>query len=250
MGRLRRGLGLTVGTLKKPLGTCPYGFKTCSMLSEVRRRSRNWLLQLRNRSLHQHMYLCDLRSNMCNSSFHSGLNPSSATLFTIRFRTTVATPLQKAAPLVRSNRFKPCCNLGLNGVSTRGSNRAAPSFQTLLQTKKHRDVTLGVCKLGLEPWFTQGGTGGAKLQHNYSHLVKMVSPNAKLTSCNPDPFSISFLRLVESKLNLVSWFSTSRSGCVQPVRIVEIRPNTAKMLGVRLDFGLPLVAKKAAWNES
>ena len=79
-------------------------------------------------------------SNMCNSLFqlfcHPGLNPSSATLFTIGFRTTVATSLQKAAPLVRSNRLKPCCNLGLNGVSTRGSNRAAPSFQTLLQTKK------------------------------------------------------------------------------------------------------------------
>ena len=78
----------------------------------------------------------------------------------------------------------------------------------------------------------------------YSHLVKMVSPNAKLTSCNPDPFFISFLRLVESKLNLVSWFSTSRSGCVQPVRIVEFRPNTAKMLGVRLDFGFTLSQEK------
>jgi len=64
------------------------------------------------------------------------LNPSSATLFTIRFRTTVATPLQKAAPLVRSNRLKPFCNLGLNGVSTLGSNRVAPQFQTPLQTKK------------------------------------------------------------------------------------------------------------------
>ena len=91
------------------------------------------------------------------------LNPSSATLFTIRFRTTVATPLQKAAPLVRSNRLKPFCNLGLNGVSTRGSNRVALPFQTMLQTKKHRDFTLGVCKLGLEPWFTQGGTVRAKL---------------------------------------------------------------------------------------
>ncbi len=64
------------------------------------------------------------------------LNPSSATLFTIGFRTTVATSLQKAASLVRSNRLKPCCNLGLNGVSTLVSNRVAPSFQTLLQTKK------------------------------------------------------------------------------------------------------------------
>lgn len=78
----------------------------------------------------------------------------------------------------------------------------------------------------------------------------MVSPNAKLTSCNPDPFFISFLRLVESKLNLVSWFSTSRSGCVQPVRIVEIRSKTAKMLGVRLDFGLTLGNEKAVRNES
>ena len=32
MGRLRWGLGLTLTTSKKPLGTCPYGFKTCSML--------------------------------------------------------------------------------------------------------------------------------------------------------------------------------------------------------------------------
>ncbi len=52
------------------------------------------------------MYLCDLRSNMCNSSFHSGLNPSSATLFTTWFRTTVAISLQKAASLVRSNSLK------------------------------------------------------------------------------------------------------------------------------------------------
>ena len=80
---------------------------------------------------------------------------------------------------------------------------------------------------------------------DYSHLVKMVSQNAKLTSCNPDPFFISFLRLVESKLNLVSWFSTSRSGCVQPVRIVEILSKTAKMLGVRLDFGFTLYKWKS-----
>ncbi len=72
------------------------------------------------------------------------LNPSSATLFTIRFRTTVATPLQKAAPLVRSNRLKPFCNLGLNGVSTLGSNRVAPQFQTPLQTKKNTEMLLSV----------------------------------------------------------------------------------------------------------
>ncbi len=38
IGRLRWGLGLTVGTSKKPLGTRPYGFKMRSMLSDVRRR--------------------------------------------------------------------------------------------------------------------------------------------------------------------------------------------------------------------
>ena len=95
------------------------------------------------------MYLCDLRSKMCNSSFHSGLNPSSATLFTTWFRTIrlqlclqpgFEPPLpprcKKRRLWFEANRLKPCCNLGLNGVSTLGSNRVAPSFQTLLQTKK------------------------------------------------------------------------------------------------------------------
>ena len=89
------------------------------------------------------MYLCDLCSNMCNRSFQPGLNPSSATLFSTSSRTTGATPLQKAAPLVRSNRLKPCCNRGFNPwfkpcctlVSNPVANKKTPGF------------TLGVRKL-------------------------------------------------------------------------------------------------------
>lgn len=113
------------------------------------------------------------------------LNPSFATLFSTSSRTTVATPLQKAAPLVRSNRLKPCCNLGLNGVSTLGSNRVAPSFQTLLQTKKHRDFTLGVCNLGFGTVVHTRWNGRCKITGNYSHSI--VPGGLCVTSYHKDP---------------------------------------------------------------
>ena len=90
------------------------------------------------------MYLCNLRSNMCNSSFHSGLNPSFATLFSTSARTIVASSLQKEGPFGSNNRLKPCCNLGLNGVS----NRVANPVSNPLQTKKHRDLLSVFANLG------------------------------------------------------------------------------------------------------
>ena len=51
-----------------------------------------------------------------------------------------------------------------------------------LQTKKTPRLTLGVRKLGLEPWFTQSGTDGAKLQHIYCVHMKNSSTFARLRS--------------------------------------------------------------------
>ena len=110
------------------------------------------------------LYLCNLRSNMCNRSFQPGLHPSFATLFSTSSRTIVASSLQKEGPFGSNNRFKPFCNLGLNGVSTLGSTLVANP----VANKKTPRLTLGVCNLGLEPWFTQSGTGGAKLHREFS----------------------------------------------------------------------------------
>ena len=66
-----------------------------------------------------------------------------------------------------------------------------PRFKPRCKQKKHRDVTLGVCKLGLEPWFTQGGTVGAKLhgelffvaQYTFFTPFWQVLLNEKVHSC-------------------------------------------------------------------
>ena len=87
-------------------------------------------------SLKRKVYLCNLRSNMCNSSFHSGLHPSFATLFSTSSRTIVASSLQKEGPFGSNNRFKPCCNLGLNGVS----NRVANPVSNPVANKKNTEI--------------------------------------------------------------------------------------------------------------
>ena len=115
-------------------------------------KSRKWGEQISS------MYLCDLCSNMCNTSFHSGLNPSSATLFTTWGLNHRCYLVAKDSAFGSNNRLKPCCNLGLNGVSTLGSSRAAPSFQTCCK-QKNTEILLSVfANFGLEPWLTQGGT--------------------------------------------------------------------------------------------
>jgi len=42
-----------------------------------------------------------------------------------------------------------------------------PWLQTPSQTKKHRDLLSVFANFGLEPWFTQGGTVGAKLHREF-----------------------------------------------------------------------------------
>ena len=110
----------------------------------VGRSATEVVVTLSEPSLTCSLYLCNLRSNMCNRSFQPGLHPSFATLFSTSSRTIVASSLQKEGPFGSNNRLKPCCNLGSSSVANPVSNPVA--------NKKTPRLTLGVCILGLEPW--------------------------------------------------------------------------------------------------
>jgi len=158
--------------------------------------------------------LCVRCSNMCNSPFQLFCHPVCTLRLQLCFQRhpepSLPARCKKKAPLVLTIASNPVVAWPRAWLQP----LFQPWLQTPSQTKKHRDVTLGVCKLGLEPWFTQSGTGGAKLHGGYSHSRTPSSRNAIVFSVSNNWTHFRALsRPAEDWLTKLSKFSTSRNGC-------------------------------------